>query len=68
MSVTIDLIRDLVHVGTWMIQHVEDGLCPDPVEEPARRDPDCPACKVLIQADAVIAANDRNKPAQDPTR
>lgn len=28
--------------------HDYDGLCPDPLD-PKSRDPDCPACKILLK-------------------
>ncbi len=68
MTIPIDLLRDLVHEGTWMIQHEEDGSCPDPVEDPSSRDPDCRACQVLIQADALIAKADRAARKKGKTR
>ena len=43
-------IKTLIAVATGKIPHnYRSGLCPDELQ-PASRDPDCPACKILIEA------------------
>ena len=46
------LIAELIAVATGEIDHTGDGLCPDRIEGFDSRDPDCPACKILIEAAA----------------
>ena len=43
-------IKKLIAVATGEIDHTGDGLCPDRIEGFDSRDPDCPACKILIEA------------------
>ena len=44
-------IKTLIAVATGKIPHnYRSGLCPDELQ-PASRDPDCPACKILIEAE-----------------
>lgn len=50
------LIRDLIDVGTGKIAHLNMGLCPDVVEGHDTRDHDCPACKILVRAEAARGA------------
>ena len=41
-------IKTLIAVATGKIPHnYRSGLCPDELQ-PDSRDPDCPACKILI--------------------
>jgi hypothetical protein len=40
----------LIAIGAGRIAHVNNGMCPDSVEGHDTRDPDCPACRVLIAA------------------
>ena len=43
-------IKTLIAVATGKIPHnYQSGLCPDELQ-PDSRDPDCPACKILIEA------------------
>ena len=43
-------IKTLIAVATGEIPHnYRNGLCPDELQ-PDSRDPDCPACKILIEA------------------
>ena len=43
-------IKTLIAVATGKIPHnYRSGLCPDELQ-PDSRDPDCPACKILIEA------------------
>ena len=43
-------IKKLIAVATGKIPHnYRSGLCPDELQ-PDSRDPDCPACKILIEA------------------
>ncbi|MEX3555951.1 MAG: hypothetical protein VB131_04945 [Burkholderia gladioli] len=46
------LLRD---VGTGAIAHLFRGSCPDQIEGPDVRDDECPACRVLIAADKLLA-------------
>ena len=46
---------DLIKVATGQVRHLYNGACPDGVEGPDVRDPDCPACQVLLAA--VATAN-----------
>ena len=44
-------IKTLIAVATGKIPHnYRSGLCPDELQ-PDSRDPDCPACKILIEAE-----------------
>ena len=48
-------IKTLIAVATGKIPHnYRSGLCPDEIQ-PDSRDPDCPACKILIEADGRVA-------------
>ena len=49
------LIAELIAVATGEIDHTGDGLCPDRIESFDSRDPDCPACKILTEAEARVA-------------
>ena len=40
----------LIDVATGRIKHDFMGMCPDRIVGPDARDPDCPACRVLIDA------------------
>jgi hypothetical protein len=42
---------DLYRVATGIIRHDYAGACPDDVEGWGSRDPECAACRVLIQYD-----------------
>lgn len=53
---TQSLIGDLVDVGTGKITHLNMGLCPDTVEGHDTRDHECPACKILVRAEAAREA------------
>ena len=45
-------IKTLIAVATGKIPHnYRSGLCPDELQ-PDSRDPDCPACRILIEAAA----------------
>lgn len=51
------LVADLRSVATYEIRHVGNGRCPDDAdhgESNATRDEGCPACAVLLRADAVV--------------
>ena len=48
-------IKTLIAVATGKIPHnYRSGLCPDELQ-PDSRDPDCPACKILIEAEGRLA-------------
>ncbi|MCO2528489.1 hypothetical protein FA331_12975 [Pseudomonas aeruginosa] len=49
MPSTNELVRKLYDVATCRVPHVFNGQCPDSMEGSDVRDPDCPACQVLIQ-------------------
>lgn len=51
----LDHIDGLTKIATGELRHVYNGECPDPVEGPKVRDPDCPACQVLLAATASSA-------------
>ncbi len=36
-------------VATGEIKHLYSGLCPDATEGADARDPDCEACKILVE-------------------
>ena len=44
------LLLDLIAVGTGAVPHRYEGLCPDDVDGHDQRDPECPACRVLMRA------------------
>ena len=48
-----ELFTKLKDVATGAIKHDYMGLCPDSIEGHDSRDPKCPACRVLIEADTV---------------
>lgn len=52
--VKLALIQRLRSVGTNQLHHITNGSCPDQIEGYDSRDESCPACKVLMQADAFI--------------
>ena len=41
-------LQQLKLVATRQVVHVNNGLCPDTLEGPDVRDPDCPACQILL--------------------
>ncbi len=47
-----DLLHSLMLVACGATQHRYEGGCPDETD-PTRRDRDCPACRVLLRADAL---------------
>ena len=49
------LIAELIAVATGEIDHAGNGLCPDHIEGFDSRDPGCPACKILIEAEGRVA-------------
>jgi hypothetical protein len=53
---TLDvLVREATFVVTGTIEHLYLGGCPDSVEGPELRDPDCPACQWIDAARAALA-------------
>ena len=42
----------LLAVATGKIPHLYEGRCPDYVNGPESRDPDCPACQAIAEAEA----------------
>lgn len=49
----LDHIDGLTKIATGELRHVYNGECPDEVEGSNVRDPDCPACQVLMAVSAV---------------
>lgn len=49
----LDHIDCLTKIATGELRHIYNGECPDQVEGPNVRDPDCPACQVLLAAIAI---------------
>jgi len=47
LEAQVERLRD---VATGKIKHVFNGLCPDEIEGPDVRDPDCVACQILDAA------------------
>lgn len=48
-----ELMNAVLDVATGRIPHLYNGLCPDTcASNPSSRDPECPACQVLIAAEA----------------
>ncbi len=45
------LISQLLDVARRKIEHVNNGMCPDDLEGFDVRDDECPACRVLIEAE-----------------
>ena len=45
------LVRDLIRIGTGDLEHVYAGRCPDAVAGRDSRDEQCPACRVLRDAE-----------------
>ena len=44
--------KRLLAVATGKIPHLYEGRCPDSVNGPESRDPDCPACQAIAAAEA----------------
>lgn len=42
----------LLNVSTGKLGHINAGLCPDSINGPDSRDPACPACRAIAEADA----------------
>lgn len=47
------ILGNLVKVATNEVSHANNGQCPDDLEGFAVRDPDCPACQAIMQAEAL---------------
>lgn len=45
------ILGNLVKVATNEVSHTYNGQCPDDLEGFAVRDPDCPACQAIVQAE-----------------
>lgn len=48
VSRLLDHIEGLTLIATGQVMHLYRGMCPDGVEGTATRDPECPACKLLM--------------------
>lgn len=46
----LEHISNLSLIATGQVRHRYNGQCPDAVEGPHVRDPDCPACRILLSA------------------
>lgn len=42
----------ILDVSTGKLEHINAGLCPDSINGPDSRDPACPACRAIAEADA----------------
>lgn len=51
---SLETVAGLYAVATGQIAHVNCGSCPDIVEGALVRDDDCPACQLLMAADAQL--------------
>lgn len=67
-----NILGNLVKVATNEVSHAYNGQCPDDLEGFAVRDPDCPACQAIMQAETLgeralsgMAALDFNEMPQD---
>lgn len=47
------ILGNLVKVATNEVSHAYNGQCPDGLEGFVVRDPDCPACQAILQAEAL---------------
>lgn len=50
-TLLVEHIDKLTKIATGEITHVHNGMCPDALEGPLVRDPDCPACQILQAAE-----------------
>lgn len=52
------IIADLIAVASDRVRHTWSGDCPDDggPQDTASRDPGCPACQVILRAEAALAA------------
>ena len=51
------LVRDLIRVGTGELAHLYAGVCPDAVAGRDSRDAQCPACRVLMEAEQGVVVH-----------
>lgn len=58
-------IKKLIAVATGEIAHTNNGLCPDMGDGYDSRDPDCLACRIIIEAERE-APNPSEHPADCP--
>jgi len=49
------LITQLIDVATGRIPHIYQGTCPDVIEGHQVRDEECPACRIVIEAERANA-------------
>ena len=52
--ISLNAVAGVFSVATGQIAHVNYGSCPDIVEGALVRDDDCPACQLLMAADAEL--------------
>ena len=53
-SISLKALEGLYAVATGQLTHVNNGLCPDILEGAMVRDDECPACQMLLAADAQL--------------
>lgn len=53
-SISLDAVAGLYAVATGQLSHVNCGSCPDILEGAHVRDDECPACQLLMAADAEL--------------
>lgn len=54
-------LQDLIAVATEQIEHLWQGDCPGVDTTQLHRDPECPACQVLLKAEALLLAQAENR-------
>jgi transposase InsO family protein len=59
-----DVLRALHGVALGLMPHDFKGLCPDDVEGVDVRDPECPACQILIRVDNLMESIFHGEPAE----
>jgi hypothetical protein len=52
--IPLDTLIGLYAVATGQLTHVNNGSCPDILEGAVVRDDECPACQMLLAADAQL--------------
>lgn len=62
-------VADLVAIATDARPHTySDGLCPDRVEGPDTRDPECPACQAITRALRALGEDERRDESREMDR
>lgn len=52
--ISLEAVAGLYAVATGQLTHVNCGSCPDILEGALIRDDECPACQLLLAADAQL--------------